>query len=95
MSYRYVLHRRLVGFVEYRQSFTMVVCMLNPSTADAHRGDPTIRRVKQLAAAAGAHHLKVVNLFAARSTNPKNLRDIADPVGPKNDIMIRHSSPGG
>jgi hypothetical protein len=36
----------------------------------------------------GAGRLEVVNLFAWRATDPKELADVADPVGPENDRWI-------
>lgn len=67
---------------------TMVFIGLNPSTADEHEEDPTIRRVIALAQREGCGRLVMLNLFAYRSTNPKVLRKVADPIGPHNDIMI-------
>lgn len=63
--------------------------MLNPSTADAENDDPTIRRCIGFAKAWGCGGLTVVNLFAYRSTDPKAMRGVRDPVGPLNDTYIR------
>jgi hypothetical protein len=59
--------------------------MLNPSTADARRDDPTIRRCINLARAWGFGSMCAVNLFAFRATHPADLRAAPDPVGPAND----------
>jgi hypothetical protein len=47
--------------------------MLNPSTADGEVDDPTIRRCVGFAKAWKYEALAVVNLFAYRATNPKEL----------------------
>src|SRR6266851_4756596 len=62
--------------------------MLNPSTADATRDDPTIRRCIFRAQAGGAGALIVTNLFALRATHPLSLRTARDPVGPVNNDHI-------
>jgi hypothetical protein len=66
----------------------LVVVMLNPSTADETKDDPTIRRVIGFAKAWGHTELHVLNLFALRATNPKALKVHADPVGPENDSHL-------
>ena len=69
--------------------------MLNPSTADASADDPTIRRCMAFARAWGAGGIVVVNLFALRATDPRELR--AQPfnvIGPDNDWHILASTEG-
>lgn len=68
--------------------------MLNPSTADASKDDPTIRRCIDFAKRWGAGGLCVVNLFAYRSPRPADLPKVADPVGPGNDDVILNMSRG-
>lgn len=65
--------------------------MVNPSTADAHEDDPTIRSCKRIALRNGATHMVVVNLYAARSTEVKKLARMRDPVGLTNDFYLRRS----
>ena len=65
--------------------------MLNPSTADAHRDDPTIRRVIGFSRRWGFASAVVVNLFAWRATRPEDLLAVADPVGPENDAAVRNA----
>ncbi|MCA8947451.1 MAG: DUF1643 domain-containing protein [Planctomycetes bacterium] len=82
-KYRYVL-RREIGAGD----LTVMFLMLNPSTADAELDDPTIRRCKGFAAAAGAKTLLVGNLYGLRSTDPDQLWASPDPVGPDNDLWL-------
>jgi hypothetical protein len=62
--------------------------MLNPSTADAERDDPTIRRCLAFAKAWGYSSLVVCNLFALRATDPRELLGAADPIGPDGDVSL-------
>ena len=59
--------------------------MLNPSTADHRKNDPTIRQCRARARQARLGGVLVWNLFAYRATLPKDLKRAADPVGPEND----------
>lgn len=82
--YRYHLWRELAP-----ATFgTCVFVMLNPSTADANIDDPTIRKCRGFASGLGYRRLEVVNLFAYRATNPRDLSRVADPVGPYNNEFI-------
>jgi hypothetical protein len=63
--------------------------MLNPSTADADDDDPTIRRCRSFAAANGYTGILVVNMFAYRATDPRDLPDDATvATGPWNGAAI-------
>lgn len=64
------------------------VIALNPSTADRDRNDPTCERLERRARSWDFGSLIVTNIFAWRSTNPKVLRQVADPIGPENDRWI-------
>jgi hypothetical protein len=84
--YRYRLWRRWD-----RSRPVVVFVMLNPSTADADKDDPTIRRCIGFARAWGYGGIEVVNLFAYRATLPRSLRAVDDPVGPENGRHIRRA----
>src|SRR5262245_17219162 len=80
--FRYRLGRRWgegpkVGFV-----------LLNPSTADEERDDPTIRRCIDFGQRLGFGGLEVVNLYAYVATDPIDLRRAGYLVGPENDRHI-------
>ena len=62
--------------------------LLNPSTADEVKNDPTVERCERRARAMGYGGLIVTNAFALRSTDPKALYAEADPVGPGNPEAI-------
>lgn len=66
----------------------MLVCMLNPSTADASKLDPTITRIVNRAKAGGFGAAVIVNLFGLRATHPKDLLGHKKPVGDDNDAII-------
>ncbi len=88
-KYRYLLTRELGA------GAPLVFIMLNPSTADADVDDPTIRRCIRFAARENAGRLVVVNLFALRATDPRELARDPDPVGPRNDeFILMHCGPG-
>ena len=62
--------------------------MLNPSTADEVRLDPSCSRARDFARRWGYGALLVTNVFAWRSTDPGVLASIEDPVGAGNDAAI-------
>lgn len=68
---------------------TTTFVMLNPSTADGEVDDNTIRRCMGFAKRWGHGRLVVVNLFALRATDPRELLEADDPVGPENDGYLR------
>ena len=79
-AYRYSLWREW----DSRRPIVAFV-MLNPSTADTAKDDPTILRCASFARSWGYGSLEVVNLFAYRASEPKRLRQTPDPIGPAND----------
>jgi hypothetical protein len=66
----------------------MLWLMLNPSTADEWKLDPTLRRCKAYAERWGFDGMHVRNIFAFRATEPKDMKDAPDPVGPENDWWL-------
>lgn len=62
---------------------------LNPSTADAATDDPTVRRCLAFAERWGAGAVIVLNLFAYRATHPAEMLAALDPIGPRNDAILR------
>lgn len=86
MRYRFALTRPL----EELGGPVVLFVMLNPSTADHDADDPTVRRATGFARRLGASELIVCNAFAFRSTDPRGLRTVNDPVGGSNVRMILH-----
>ena len=82
-QYRYWLHRAW----NFGVGWTVFI-MLNPSKADASINDPSIRRCIDFAKRFGSRGLIVVNLFAARATNPEALGRFNDPEGPENHAYV-------
>lgn len=62
--------------------------MLNPSTATEVQNDPTVERCERRSRALGFGAFRVLNIFAYRATDPREMRRAADPVGPENDAAI-------
>ena len=87
--YRYLLTRR------WGDGPAATFVMLNQSTADAATDDPTIRRCIGFAKSWDCGSLNVVNLFACRATNPRELLAATDPVGPRNDAFLHSYLPDG
>ncbi len=81
--YRYALGRQWQP-----EARRLTILMLNPSRADDRTDDPTIRRCMALAQGWGFGAITVVNLFAYRTAYPRQLREIADPIGPENDDAL-------
>jgi hypothetical protein len=62
--------------------------MLNPSTADELRLDPSCTRARAYAERWGFGALIVTNLFGWRATDPQAMKAVRDPVGRGNDRAI-------
>jgi len=62
--------------------------MLNPSTADEFKLDPSCTRARNYAERWGFGALTVTNIFGWRSTDPAVLRVVKNPIGRGNDRAI-------
>jgi hypothetical protein len=61
---------------------------LNPSTADETEDDPTIRRCIGFAKSWNLGGLIMLNAFAFRATQPKDMKAAFDPVGYENNMAL-------
>jgi hypothetical protein len=62
--------------------------LLNPSAADEHKNDPTILRCMGFARAWNFGSMEVVNLFAHRATDYRELFKVSDPIGEENNRFL-------
>ena len=86
MRYRYKLTRRW----DAGQSVNFI--MLNPSTADELRNDPTVERCEGRARMLGFGGFAVTNIFAWRATDPFEMRRATHPDGPENDAILTETA---
>jgi hypothetical protein len=84
--YRYTLVHRWAELLNPGHGIAWIG--LNPSTADEHQLDPTLRRIRDFSAAWGYAFFVMLNLFAWRATDPAAMKVVPDPVGPDNDRWI-------
>jgi len=80
--WRYLLWRR------WRPGPLANFLMLNPSTADEIKLDPSCTRARDYALRWGFGGLLVTNIFAWRATDPQEMKAVRDPVGRRNDRAI-------
>ena len=76
------------------QQLSILFVMLNPSVASADKDDPTIRRCVHFAKREGYDRMDVVNLFAHRATDPREILRMLDkdePYGPRNQSVIERA----
>lgn len=101
-AYRYLLHRHrntatLMDWAlndAHRLQGRCLYVMLNPSDAgeiiDGVGGDDmTVKKCGGFLQGTSVGQFCIVNLFAAVSTQPLKLADMADPVGPANDAALQ------
>lgn len=84
-AFRYRLGRR------WGEGPKLCFVLLNPSTADEGKDDPTIRRCIGFAQTLGFGGLEVVNLYAYCATDPAELRHAGYLVGDENDRYIEEA----
>ncbi len=89
-TYRYWLERVWAPDPMAMRKGYVNFLMLNPSTADAEKDDPTVRKCMGFARRWGYDAMHIVNLFALRSTDPNALNRAAHATafGPDNAAMI-------
>lgn len=91
--YRFTIERRISDPVDGYER-RLVVCALNPSSANSHKNDPTMHSITQFARLWHCSLVVVVNAYAWRATTPAEMfsrarvgADIAG--GEENDEAIR------
>lgn len=87
-QYRYCLTRSWSNSNNKPVTFIM----LNPSKADAHKDDPTVRACIQFAKNWKYTQLNVVNLFAFCSSQPSALKLTPKPIGVDNNRYLLAST---
>lgn len=87
-------HRYVVTRVWNRNDPLFGAVLLNPSTATEYQLDPTVDRVLTRARRELIYGgLVLMNIFAFRATDPKNMREQKDPIGRENDRVIKQLLP--
>lgn len=87
--YRYFLIRELR---KSKKPSRVLFVLLNPSTADETKNDPTVERCQRRAWSLGFDVMMVCNIFALRSTMPEYLYKADDPIGVDNNAWIRFAA---
>ena len=82
--YRYVLQRECSDSL-FDSPRRIAWIGLNPSTADEITLDQTLAAVCRYSKKWGFSEVVMLNLFAFRATDPRDLKQAADPIGPDND----------
>lgn len=82
-TYRYTLMRVWDPFAP-----CVLWACLNPSKANASEDDPSVRKMVGFARRWGYGSITIVNLFAYRATDPRDLERAGRPIGPENYAHI-------
>lgn len=88
--YRYALIRNWTSPLLDEEVKRVAFIGLNPSTADATKNDPTVRRCIQFAKDWGYTGIVMLNAFAYRATDPHVMKMAVDPTGGQNDSVLAH-----
>ena len=78
-------HYRYDWYYRWSDGPCVIFIGLNPSKADCHRTDATVRRCIAFAKRWGFGAVRIVNLFSWIDTAPAAMKAAAEPVGPRND----------
>ncbi|TAX45953.1 DUF1643 domain-containing protein (plasmid) [Rhizobium leguminosarum] len=81
--YRYLLEHDFGG-----SGPAISLGMVNPSLANGEKNDSTMTKVDGFAVRLGARKVVVWNPFARIAKDIRDLRNVADPIGPENDAYI-------
>lgn len=82
-KYRYALYRL------WNAQPAIMFVGLNPSTATESVNDPTVTRCINYARKWGYGAMYMMNIFAYRATDPKEMLAQQDPIGPENDFYLK------
>ncbi len=85
-THRYSLWRRWSGNCDASKMLPFIG--LNPSTADESVNDQTVTRCINYAKSWGYHGMFMLNIFAFRATDPKDMKAFPDPIGDLNNQAI-------
>lgn len=91
-DYRYLLEHRWTT-IPLVSAKILIVCMLNPSDADAFDDDATVRWLTGWALKRGYDGMQIVNLAAYRNSSPAAMLQARDPHGRENTCyLIRYTA---
>lgn len=85
------LYRYALGRMWNPKLPQMLVGATNPSKATHEESDPSVRKIMHYARRDGFGGFVLVNAFALRSTNPRGLLEVSDPIGPHNHEVVHRA----